>query len=751
MEINEAILRFLEYCELDKNLSLKTVRMYGYYLGFFKDWLIKSKIQNPNLPAGRQGVKSNPKSKIQIEEIDENDIRNFRLFISHEYKNPHKGSLKRQTQNYFLVALRSFFRYLIKQKVAVLSPEMIELGKSRDRNIKFLQPIELERLFRAVDTTNKSGLRDRAILEVLFSTGLRVSELASLNREQINFQAGEFGVIGKGGKARVVFLSRRAKEWLQKYMATRADPYQPLFIRYSGPRGSVELTPEKLRLSVRSIERMIDKYRKKAGILFRIGPHVLRHCLHPETLIFTQDKIISARDLYYNLEDRIFSINIKNHKIEKDFIIQKSFHNTYLYSIFADGYEIKCSGDHTLFTFKNGKISEETAKNLKVGDYLLAPKKIPHKGRKIYDRDLWRLLGYTLGDGVVSKTGRAIILFDKDKYILDYYLDLINKYFGKLGKIIKCHRSNSYELRYYSKELVEFFYNQADFDKRAKEKRIPRDLSGATLEEISSFLAGFYDAEGLTKTDHPRFFSTSLILLKTIQSLLLYFGIDSHIEKRERTVNLPHSKKEFTGMIYKLIVLDYQSVKKFKKAIPTLKAKNFNPIKKSGSEKLPFQEIVRNLFYKVKTKKIEYSSLFEKLGIKHPNRYLNKIIPEKNTFLTLLKGFYQLGVITNEELITYQKLTDTENIKWLKVKSKIKLGSAQYSTYDFYVKKNHNLITDGILSHNSFATDLLGHGADLRSVQEMLGHKNIATTQIYTHVTNVRLKEIHEKYHSGNK
>src|SRR3989339_2095180 len=133
MEINEAVLRFLEYCELDRNLSLKTVRMYGYYLNFFKQWLLQS----------------HKAEKFQVEKIDDNTIRNFRLFISHSYKNPYKGSLKRQTQNYFLVALRSFFRYLIRQKLAVVSPEMIELGKSRDRNIKFLQPIELEKLFRS--------------------------------------------------------------------------------------------------------------------------------------------------------------------------------------------------------------------------------------------------------------------------------------------------------------------------------------------------------------------------------------------------------------------------------------------------------------------------------------------------------------------------------------------------------------------------------------------------------------------------
>jgi len=312
MGIKEAVLRFLEYCELDKNLSQKTVKMYGYYLSFFQDWLIKT-YQNENF---------------EVEKIDENIIRSFRLFLSHSYKNPFKGELKRQTQNYFLVALRSFFRYLIKQKLKVLSPEMIELGKQRDRTIKFLLPEELEKLFSIVNTSSIIGLRDRAILEVLFSTGLRVSELVFLNREQVNLETGEFGVIGKGGKARVVFLSKRAKNWLKKYLDKRSDPYSPLFIRYSGPKPKEGLTNEKLRLSVRSVERMIDKYRKKAGILFRIGPHVLRHSFASDLLSHGADlrsvqemlghKNISTTQIYTHVTNtRLREIHEKFHSGNK--------------------------------------------------------------------------------------------------------------------------------------------------------------------------------------------------------------------------------------------------------------------------------------------------------------------------------------------------------------------------------------------------------------------------------------------------
>lgn len=311
MPLKEAILRFLEYCELDRNLSLKTVKMYGYYLNFFQGWLEKS---NPNVKAQMSNV----------EDITEEDVRQFRLFLSNQYKNPHKGELKRQTQNYFLVALRSFFRYLVKQKLNVLSPEMIELGRTRDRNIKFLKHEDLERIFKSVETRDVQGVRDRTILEVLFSTGLRVSEAASLNRENVNLQTGEFGVIGKGGKARVVFLSSRAREWLDRYLKMRDDPYRPLFIRYSGPKAPDGLTDEKSRLSVRSIERMVDKYRKRAGILFRIGPHVLRHSFATDLLTHGADirsvqemlghKNISTTQIYTHVTNpRLREIHEKYH------------------------------------------------------------------------------------------------------------------------------------------------------------------------------------------------------------------------------------------------------------------------------------------------------------------------------------------------------------------------------------------------------------------------------------------------------
>ncbi|QQG44119.1 MAG: tyrosine-type recombinase/integrase [Candidatus Roizmanbacteria bacterium] len=733
MGIKEAVLRFLEYCELDRNLSVKTVRMYGYYLNFFQTWLLDTmKLED-----------------FEVEKIDDNIIRNFRLYLSHQYKNPHKGDLKRQTQNYFLVALRSFFRFLIKQKVKVIAPEVIELGKQSDRSIKFLSPEDLEKLFAAVDYSEIIGLRDRALLEVLFSTGLRVSELAGLNRDQINLDSGEFGVIGKGGKARVVFLSKKATDWLSMYLQKRDDPYKPLFIRYSGPRPEEGLTENKLRLSVRSIERTIDKYRKKAGILFRIGPHVLRHCLHPQTLIAVNDSILTARELFYSARKDIYSFNTKSLKVEKDKVIQKSQHNTYLYEIKADGYELKCSGEHRIFVFSKDSIVEKKAKDLKVSDYIVAVKKIFHQGKKILNPPLWRIIGYVLGDGIVNLSGRVIRIYDKNLDYLEFYQQLIEKTLKIKSHIKKNENSNSYQLYFYNTELNRFFEDLGMIELSNK-KTVPQKLFSATGEEITNFIAGFYDAEGLTTS--PRLFSSSKILLEQIQMLFLYFGIDAHLEGRTRRVILPHNGKSFTGNIYGLVIIDKQSIDNFINHIPTMKVNDFSLKETRFEEKLPFQDIIQKCITKAKENKVQYCPIFErKFGIKHVSRYVAKILPQKDTFMSLIKGFRQLNLISDKEYKAYYLLANANNIKWLKVKTKKKLGSSQHTVYDFFVEKNHNLITNGILSHNSYATDLLTHGADLRSVQEMLGHKNISTTQIYTHVTNIRLKEIHDKFHSGNK
>lgn len=320
MNINEALVQFLEYSELDRNLSPRTVRMYEYYLRFFANWLFT-----------HYTVK-----EYVVENITDDTIKRFRLYLSRDYHNTFKGKLKKQTQNYFLVALRTFFKYLLRQKLSVISPEMIELGKTHDRTIKFLTEDEVKKLILSPDVKTMRGLRDRAILELLFSTGLRVSELVALNRDNVNFNTKEFGIIGKGGRARVVFLSDTAVRWLSQYFRKRSDAYSPVFIRYSGPKIKTKaqqiiegLSHEQVRLSVRSIERLVEKHRKKAGIVFRIGPHVMRHSFATDLLSHGADirsvqemlghKNIATTQIYTHVTNiRLKEVHQKYHSGNKE-------------------------------------------------------------------------------------------------------------------------------------------------------------------------------------------------------------------------------------------------------------------------------------------------------------------------------------------------------------------------------------------------------------------------------------------------
>ncbi|MBP6884915.1 MAG: tyrosine-type recombinase/integrase [Candidatus Pacebacteria bacterium] len=320
MQLKDAIERYLEYAELDRNLSQKTVRMYSYYLWFFYTWVVAEK-----MPI-RKSKKDDVTDTLDfiVEDVDDELVRKFRLYLSRDYYNPFKGELKRQTQSYFLVALRSFFRFLVKKNHKVISPDTIELGKTRDREIKFLTPENMENLLLSPDTTEIMGLRDRAIMEMLFSTGLRVSELVALNRDHVNTKEGEFSVIGKGGKARVVFMSDTANEWILRYITARDDPYKPLFIRYSGPKPK-ELSDESHRLTVRSVERMVEKYRVIAGITFPIGPHILRHSFATDLLQHGAD-LRSVQEMlgHKNISTTQIYTHVTNVRLKE---VHKKFHS----------------------------------------------------------------------------------------------------------------------------------------------------------------------------------------------------------------------------------------------------------------------------------------------------------------------------------------------------------------------------------------------------------------------------------------
>lgn len=264
----ELMNQFLEHLEIEKNASKLTIRDYCHYLEVFYAWF-------------------SPTNK-PIQELDLQMVRKYRVYLANKVDD--KGrTLKKVTQNYYVIALRSFLRFLIKNDIKTLEPSKIDLPKTESRSLKFLERDQIERLVTMPDTSKEEGIRDRTILELLFSTGLRVSELVKLNHEQINIERREFGVIGKGGRARVVFISDRAAEWIQRYLDARTDAFKPLFIRYSG-RVEEDDGGERMRLTVRTIERIVKKYTQMARLPVDATVHTLRHS-------FATDLLTNGADL----------------------------------------------------------------------------------------------------------------------------------------------------------------------------------------------------------------------------------------------------------------------------------------------------------------------------------------------------------------------------------------------------------------------------------------------------------------------
>ncbi|HUW44620.1 MAG TPA: site-specific tyrosine recombinase/integron integrase [Dehalococcoidia bacterium] len=271
MTLELLIAEFLEYLEIQKGCSPLTIREYRHYLKRFHNWLTE------NSPATKP------------EDINLELVRRYRLYLAH-LRARDGVLLQRVTQSYHIVALRAFLRYLLVQRdIPTLSPDKIELPKQSSRSIAFLNPEQIERLLNSPKIADNAGLRDRTILETLYSTGLRVSELVKLNRDQVDLERKEFGVKGKGNKIRVVFLSDTAAQWIERYLRSRQDNFKPLFIRYSG-KVDAQKNGEKMRLTARSIQRIVAKYAKRSGLPIEATPHTLRHS-------FATDLLISGADI----------------------------------------------------------------------------------------------------------------------------------------------------------------------------------------------------------------------------------------------------------------------------------------------------------------------------------------------------------------------------------------------------------------------------------------------------------------------
>lgn len=286
MTIAAAIRQFLEYLELERGRSRLTIRDYDHYLRVFARFADEQHLTEPA-------------------QITQELVRLYRLWLNRPQRHAGRGGWlerSKKTQNYYLIALRGYLRWLAARDVASLAPEKVGLARVTERQISFLEPAEIERIIAAVDPVGHSGGRDAAILELLFSTGLRISELISLNRDDINVQTGEFAIQGKGGKVRVVFISEPAKIVLQRYLKSRNDTDPALFVRTRDNQygqttasqrpkaesevaaGSAKPTTKSRRLSPRSIQRLVGVYAAAAGLAKKVTPHVFRHSFATDLL-----------------------------------------------------------------------------------------------------------------------------------------------------------------------------------------------------------------------------------------------------------------------------------------------------------------------------------------------------------------------------------------------------------------------------------------------------------------------------------
>lgn len=260
MNLSELVTDFLEHLEIEQNRAQRTIANYDHYLQRLVEFA----------------------DDCDISKLDNEMVRQYRLWLNRYHERGQE--LTKTTQNYHLIALRSFLKYLAKRDIKALTSDKVELARTVRPKVGFLELDEVNRLLAAIDTSNPIGLRDRAVVELLFSGGLRVSELVNLDRDHINLERREFMVRGKGQKDRPIFISPQAADWIGRFLATRQDNYKPLFIHYSGTQNDLD-EGMYTRLTVRSVQRLVKRYAGLAGITKDVTPHTLRHSFATDLLI----------------------------------------------------------------------------------------------------------------------------------------------------------------------------------------------------------------------------------------------------------------------------------------------------------------------------------------------------------------------------------------------------------------------------------------------------------------------------------
>jgi site-specific recombinase XerD len=294
---------FLEYLEIEQNRSQKTIANYDHYLSRLSDF------------AG----------DIKVSDIDDELIRKWRLWLNRLGTNT-SDELGKLTLNYHLIALRSFLKFCAKRNTPAMSADKIELARTKRKQVTFLNEDELARMFAQADTTTVGGLRDRAILELLFSSGLRVSELVGLDRDHVNLKRREFMVRGKGQKDRPIFISPEAANWIQQYLDKRDDNTRPLFIRYSGTK-QVDRSGNFHRLTARSVQRLVANYALLAGITKHVSPHTLRHSFATDLLMNGADlRSVQAMLGHSNISTTQIYTHVTDPHLKK---VHEQFHNNH--------------------------------------------------------------------------------------------------------------------------------------------------------------------------------------------------------------------------------------------------------------------------------------------------------------------------------------------------------------------------------------------------------------------------------------